>query len=117
MEAFHYYTYLDPKETENSNIVGIAFINQSALDIRRRLHKLENLGKESLRDLVEVSEKVFHIRETKDEKKIKRGKILNKDLAKILLANGEVTWTREEGSSCSRTLWSGENLEKASKQP
>ena len=41
-----------------------------------------------MRDLVKVSEKVYHNRETKDERKIKTGKILNRDLAKVLLASG-----------------------------
>ena len=41
-----------------------------------------------MRDLVEVVKKVYHSRETKDEKKIKTGKILNRDLAKVLLVNG-----------------------------
>jgi hypothetical protein len=37
-----------------------------------------------LRDLAEVEEKVFHNRESKD----KTGKILHRDLARFLLANG-----------------------------
>jgi hypothetical protein len=40
-----------------------------------------------LRDLVEVVKKVYHSRETKDEKKIKTEKLINRDLAKVLLAN------------------------------
>jgi hypothetical protein len=65
MDAFCCYTHLDPKETENSNTVVLASINQSAPDIRRKLQNLERLGKKSLRDLVEVAEKMFHSRETK----------------------------------------------------
>ena len=64
----------------------MAFINQSVPDIRGKLQKLERFGQKSLRDLVEVVEKVYN-RETKDEK-IKTGKILNRDLAKVLLASG-----------------------------
>ena len=64
----------------------MAFINQSVPDIRGKLQKLERLGKKSLRDLVEVVEKVYN-RETEDEK-IKTGKILNRDLAKVLLVDG-----------------------------
>lgn len=40
-----------------------------------------------MRDVAEVAEKVYHNKESKDEKKIKAGKILNKDLAKVLMAN------------------------------
>ena len=44
---------------------------------------------------MKVSEKVYHNRETKDEKKIKTGKILNRDLAKVLLANGNSDQSEE----------------------
>ena len=41
-----------------------------------------------MRDLVGVAEKVYHKRETKYEKKIKTGKMLSRNIAKILLAHG-----------------------------
>ena len=41
-----------------------------------------------MRDLVEVVKKVYHSRETKDEKKIKTEKLINRDLAKVLLVDG-----------------------------
>ena len=69
--------------------------NQSGLDVRKKLQKLERLEEKSLRDLVKVSEKVYHNRETKDEKKIKTGKILNRDLSKVLLANGNSDQSEE----------------------
>lgn len=87
MNAFHHFRHLDPEEAENSNTIALVFIHPSAPDIRRKLQKLERLGEKTLRDLVEVAEKMYHNRETKDEKKIKTGMILNRDLAKILLAN------------------------------
>lgn len=88
IDAFCRYSHIDPEETENSSTVALPFINQLALVTRRKLQKLERLGEKSLRDLVEVLEKVYHNRGTKDEKKIKTGKILNRDLATVLLANG-----------------------------
>ena len=39
---------------------------------------------------------MYHNRETKDEKKIKTGKILNKDLAKVLLAHGNPEQTERK---------------------
>ena len=87
MDALCHYPHLDPEEAENSNMTVLAFINQLAPDIRRKLQKLERLGEKSLRDLVEGVEKVYYNRETKGEK-IKTGKILNRDLAKVLLASG-----------------------------
>jgi hypothetical protein len=74
MDAFHHYTHLDPEEMVNSNTVALAFINQSALDIRRKLQKLESLGEKTLRDLVRVAEKVYYNKETKDEKILKQGR-------------------------------------------
>lgn len=66
----------------------LAFINQSAQDIRRKLQKLERVWEKSLRDLVGMVEKAYRNRHIKDEKKIKTGKILNRDLARVLLGNG-----------------------------
>lgn len=68
-------------------MVALAFFNQSALDIRKKLKKQEGLREELRRDLVEIAEKVFSNRESAEEKQIKTGKTLNKDLARILLAN------------------------------
>ena len=59
---YDHYTHLEPEQEENSNKVSLTFINQSAPDIRRKLKNLETLGGKSLRDFVEVSEKVYHIR-------------------------------------------------------
>lgn len=89
MNTFHCYVHLGPEEAGNSNTVVLVFINQSAPDVRKKLQKLERLGEKSVRDLVEVSEKVYHNKKTKDEK-IKTEKLLNRDLAKVLLANGNL---------------------------
>ena len=74
-------------------------INQSAPDIRRKLQKLERLGKKPLKDLVEVVEKVYHNGETKDEKNIKADKLLNRDLAKDLLVNSNLDQESKEVSA------------------
>lgn len=92
------------------NTVALAFINQSASDSRGTLQKFERLGEESLRDLVEIAEKVYHNRETKDEKKIKTQKILNGDLAKVLLDNSNLD-QRERGSTSSGILLKGKILD------
>lgn len=110
MDALCHYPHLDPEEAENSNMTVLAFINQLAPDIRRKLQKLEKLGEKSSRDLVEVSEKVCHNRETKDEKKIKTQKILNGDLAKVLLDNSNLD-QRERGSTSSGILLKGKILD------
>ena len=108
MDGFRCYTHLDPEETENSSTVALPFINQLALVTRRKLQKLERLGEKSLRDLVEVLEKVYHNRGTKDEKKIKTGKTLNRDLAKFL--RPIIFCTSERESTSSGILLKGRSL-------
>jgi hypothetical protein len=65
----------------------MAFIGQSASDIRRRLQHLESLQTLSLQDLVKETEKVYHKRETekeKGERESRRGKRQKRNLIKIL---------------------------------
>ncbi|XP_057349869.1 formin-1-like [Manis pentadactyla] len=68
MEAFRQYTPYDPVSEEHKATVTVAFIDQSSKDIRRKLQKLEGLQDKTLRDLVQVAEKVYHNRETEEEK-------------------------------------------------
>ena len=59
----------DPSSKEHRATVAMAFIDQASRDIRKRLQRLEGLPhKKSLRDLVQVAEKVYHYRETEEEK-------------------------------------------------
>ena len=67
MEAFHQYTPYDPSSKEHNTTVTMAFIDQASRDIRKRLQRLERQDK-PLRDLVQVAEKVYHSRETEEEK-------------------------------------------------
>ena len=68
-----------------------------------------------MRDLVEVVEKLYHNRETKDEKNINTEKLLNRYLAKVLLANSKPDqrerkyqlWSIAEGK---KPKWSLTNL-------
>ena len=47
----------------------MAFLGQSASDIKKKLQRLEGLQDYTLQDLVKEAEKVFHKQETKEEKK------------------------------------------------
>ena len=47
------------------------FVNQAALDIRKKLQKLERLGEKSIQDLITVVERVYNTRETPEEKQAK----------------------------------------------
>lgn len=45
MEAFRQYIPMDPESPEAKATVALVFINQAAPDIKRRLHRVERLGK------------------------------------------------------------------------
>ena len=68
MEAFRQYTLMDPQADESRAAVMLAFVNQAAPDIRRKLQKIERLGEQSLQDLVRAAERVFNHRETPEER-------------------------------------------------
>ena len=69
MEVFRQYTPMDPQADESHVAVMLAFVNQAAPDIRRKLQKIERLGEQSIQDLVRAAEKVFNHRETPEERK------------------------------------------------
>ena len=54
--------------------MAIAFIDQAVRDIRKKLQRLEGLQDKSLRELVQVAEKVYHNRETEEEKEERKQK-------------------------------------------
>ena len=68
MEAFRQYTPTDPQADESRAAVLLAFVNQAAPDIRRKLQKIERLGEQTIQDLVRAAEKVFNNRETPEER-------------------------------------------------
>ena len=97
MEAYRRYTPFDPASEGQQAAVAMAFIGQSAADIRRRLQRLEGLQTLSLQNLVKEAEKVYHKRETdeerreRDKKKLKKERIgetgnEKKNLTRILAA-------------------------------
>ena len=52
----------------------MAFIDQASRDIRKKFQRLEGRQDKSLRDLVQVAEKVYHDRETEEEKEQRKRK-------------------------------------------
>ena len=87
MEAFRQYTPMDPQADESRAAVMLAFVNQAAPNIRRKLQKIESLGEQSLQDLVTPAERVFNHRETPEERehRIRReGKKKNLELKKTV---------------------------------
>lgn len=74
MEAFRRYTPFDPTSEGQKASVAMAFIGQSALDIKKKLQRLEGLQDFTLQDLVKEAEKVYHKRETEEEKELRKEK-------------------------------------------
>ncbi|XP_070314438.1 uncharacterized protein [Odocoileus virginianus] len=68
MEAFRQYTPINPQADESRAAVILAFVNQAAPDIRRKLQKIEGLGEQTIQDLLKAAEKVFNNRETAEER-------------------------------------------------
>ena len=84
MEAFRQYTPMDPQADESRAAVMLAFVNQAAPDIRRKLQKIERLGDQSLQDLVRAAERVFNHRPQRGERTALEGKKENLDLKKTV---------------------------------
>lgn len=57
MEAFCTYTPMDPEAPNSMAAMIMAFVNQSAADIKRKLQKVDSLWEKSLKDLLEVAKK------------------------------------------------------------
>ena len=68
MEAYRRYTPFDPTSEGQRASVLMAFIGQSAPDMKKKLQPIEGLQDYTLRDVVREAEKVYHKRETEEEK-------------------------------------------------
>lgn len=100
MEAYRRYTPFDSTSEGQRASVIMAFIGQSAPDIRKKLQRIEGLQDYTIRDVVREAEKVYHKRETEEEtlEREKREKREDEDrrnqrqeqvLTRILAAVGE----------------------------
>lgn len=67
MEAYCTYTPFDPSSQDRRSEVIMAFIGQSALDIRTKLQCLKGLQDYMLQDLMKEAEKIFNKRETSEK--------------------------------------------------
>jgi len=75
VEAFYQYTHNDSNAEEHRATLTMAFIDQVAKDIKRKLQKLDSLPGKSLRELVQITEKVYHNREPEEEKEERKQKV------------------------------------------
>ena len=58
LEAYRIYTSIHPEAEENRRIVNIAFVTQSASDIRKKLQKIEGFEGENRSKLLEIAQRV-----------------------------------------------------------
>ena len=86
IEAFRQYTPMNPEAPETKAAIIMAFVNQAALNIKKKLQRVERLGEKSLQDLVIVAERVYKNRESPEEQQTKLSDRQTRNLAKILLA-------------------------------
>ena len=77
---------MDPEAGSTQAALITHFVNQAALDIRKKLQKLERLGEKSIQDLITVAERVYNTRETPEEKQAKAADRQTRNMAHILLA-------------------------------
>ncbi|KAF6099824.1 hypothetical protein HJG60_011555 [Phyllostomus discolor] len=62
-EAYRLYTPFDPESPDSQRMVNMAFVTQSALDICKKLQKLEGFAGMNTSQLIEVANKVYNNRE------------------------------------------------------
>lgn len=79
MGAYWLFTPIDPEAPENRRAINIAFVTQSAPDIRKKLQKLEGFEGKVLSQLVEIAQRVFNNHDNPDLTQTKK-------VAKILVA-------------------------------
>ena len=73
MEVYWRYTPFDLASEGQQAVLAMAFIGQSASDIKKTFHWIEGLQDYTFLDLVNEAEKVFHKQKTKEEKKERDG--------------------------------------------
>ena len=64
MEAYRTYTALNAEAPENQIAVNLAFINQAALNIKKKPQPLKGFEGKSLTELITITTEVYHNRET-----------------------------------------------------
>ena len=61
---------MNPEALETKAAIIMAFVNQAAPDIEKKLQRVERLGEKSLQDLVIVAERVYNNREVQKNNKL-----------------------------------------------
>lgn len=72
LEAYRTYTPIDPEAPENTAAINLAFVSQSAPDIRKKLQKLEGFQGKNRSELLGIAQKVYDNRDSPEEAMAKR---------------------------------------------
>ncbi|XP_043433470.1 uncharacterized protein LOC122481667 [Prionailurus bengalensis] len=67
METFRQYTPMNPEAPENQAAVVMAFVNQAATDIKKKLQKLEDLEGKQIQDLLRIAQRVYNNRDSRGQ--------------------------------------------------
>lgn len=59
---------MDPEVPENKSTIIMAFVNQAAPEIRKKLQKIDRLADKSIPELLAIAKKVYNNRETPEDK-------------------------------------------------
>ena len=73
------YIPINPEDRNNRRAVNLAFVSQSAPDIRKKLQRMEGFEGKNLSELVEIAQRVFNNRDEVDIAQTKK-------MIKVLLA-------------------------------
>ena len=71
IEAFRQYTPMNPEALETKAAIIMAFVNQAAPDMKKKLQRVERLGEKSLQEVVIVAERVYNNRESLEDQQAK----------------------------------------------
>ncbi|XP_078303750.1 uncharacterized protein LOC144616462 [Panthera onca] len=100
METFRQYTPMNPEAPENQAAVVMAFVNQAATDIKKKLQKLEDLEGKQIQDLLRIAQRVFNNRETPEDRQLKATEKMTKVLAAVVqkpLDKDQCAYCKEKG--------------------
>uniref|UniRef100_UPI001A9F41EF uncharacterized protein LOC120883926 n=1 Tax=Ictidomys tridecemlineatus TaxID=43179 RepID=UPI001A9F41EF len=72
LEAYRLYTPIDPEDPTNLKVINLAFVAQSAPDIRKKIQKIDGFAGKNRSELLELAQKVFENRESQDDLLIRK---------------------------------------------
>lgn len=78
----------------------MAFVNQAATDIKKKLQKLEEKGGKQIQDLLRIAQRVYNNRETPEDRQLKATEEMTKVLAAVVqkpLDKDQCAYCKEKG--------------------